>query len=59
MVRCPGVLKKAQAEVDSIVGGERLPDFDDRGQLPYVNCILKESLRFYPVFPIGKVERNS
>jgi hypothetical protein len=36
---------KAQQELDSVVGRDRLPEFSDRASLPYVNAILKEVLR--------------
>lgn len=53
MVRNPRVLKKAQAEIDVVVGNDRLPSLSDRNDLPYIGAILKESLRFYPVLPMG------
>ena len=45
--------KKAQAEIDNVVGPDRLPDFDDRPFLPYVNAIAKESMRWHLVGPLG------
>lgn len=45
MVRHPEVVEQAQAEIDRIVGGERLPTLEDRSQLPFIDCILKETLR--------------
>lgn len=53
MVRHPAVAKKAQAELDRVVGTHRLPTIDDRSQLPYINAIIKEVFRWHPVFPIG------
>jgi cytochrome P450 len=41
----PEVQKKAQEEIDSVVGPDRLPDFSDKENLPYVNAVLKEVLR--------------
>lgn len=35
MVLNPDVQRKAQAEIDSVVGGARLPKLEDREQLPY------------------------
>lgn len=49
----PGVQKKAQAEIVSVVGRDRLPDFDVRDQLPYINAIIKETMRWQPVTPLG------
>lgn len=41
----PEVFKKAQAEVDRVLGRSRLPDFDDRESLPYLACVINEVLR--------------
>ncbi|XP_019174304.1 PREDICTED: cytochrome P450 81F3-like [Ipomoea nil] len=48
----PQVLKKAQMEIDDRVGHERLLEESDLANLPYLNCILKETLRMYPVGPL-------
>lgn len=45
IVTHPEVQVKAQKELDSVVGRDRLPDFSDRQSLPYINAILKELLR--------------
>ncbi|OMO70676.1 Cytochrome P450 [Corchorus olitorius] len=48
----PLVLKKAQAEIESKVGNHRLIDDTDITQLPYLNCIINETLRMYPPAPL-------
>ena len=53
MVLFPEVQKKGQAEVDAVIGPNRLPDFEDRAFLPYVNAIVKESMRWQLVAPLG------
>ena len=53
MVLYPEVQKKAQAELDAVVGPNRLPDFEDRPSLPYINAIVKESMRWHLVAPLG------
>jgi cytochrome P450 len=53
MLLSPEIQKRAQAELDSVTGQERLPTFDDRPKLPFVDAVCKESLRWYPVTPIG------
>lgn len=45
MVMHPDIFLKAQAEVDQVTGGSRLPDFNDRDSLPYLECVLKEVYR--------------
>ncbi|KAK0480065.1 cytochrome P450 [Armillaria novae-zelandiae] len=49
----PEVQAKARAELDAVVGTTRLPNFDDRPQLPYIEAILSEALRWNPVVPMG------
>ncbi|KIN97354.1 hypothetical protein M404DRAFT_32334 [Pisolithus tinctorius Marx 270] len=53
MVLHPDVQRKAQEEIDRVVGTDRLPDFDDRPSLPYVEAILLETLRWISVVPLG------
>lgn len=52
MVLYPRVQKKAQEEIDSVVGAERLPDFEDEKSLPYIHCLIKELLRINPIVPL-------
>ncbi|KAL6847294.1 hypothetical protein ACP4OV_023147 [Aristida adscensionis] len=47
----PAVLKKATAEIDSIVGTSRLLQESDLANLPYLQCIVTETLRLYPIAP--------
>lgn len=54
MAMYPEVQKKAQAELDSRVGGSRLPSFADRKDLPYINAVLKETLRWHTTVPQGQ-----
>lgn len=54
MVENPHIWKRAQAEIDAIVGIDRLPEFDDRSSLPYIDAIIREVLRWRPVFPLGE-----
>ncbi|KAI0662139.1 cytochrome P450 [Cubamyces menziesii] len=54
----PEVQEKARAELDAIVGSHRLPDFEDRDALVYVNAIVKESFRWHNVVPLGVGHRT-
>jgi len=49
----PEVQKRAQEEIDRVVGKDRLPTLEDRESLPYVDAIVKETLRWHPVAPMG------
>ena len=51
LVLHPEVQRRAQAEIDSVVGRERLPDFED--PLPYVGAVCREISRWKPVTPLG------
>ncbi|KAJ8086181.1 hypothetical protein PM082_005004 [Marasmius tenuissimus] len=50
----PEVLKKAQTEIDTVIGNDRLPGIEDRGQLPYIDALVKEVFRWNSVVPLGK-----
>lgn len=55
MMLNPSVQKKAQAEIDRVVGAHgRLPTIEDRPRLPYVEAVMKEAMRWNPVVPMGK-----
>ena len=54
----PEAQKKAQAELDAIVGPNRLPDFNDRDSLVYVNALVKECFRWHNVTPLGIAHRT-
>ncbi|KAI0315327.1 CyP450 monooxygenase [Amylostereum chailletii] len=49
----PSVQRRTQAEIDSVVGRGRLPEYNERGSLPYVTAVCREVLRWNPVAPLG------
>ncbi|KAI0267866.1 cytochrome P450 oxidoreductase [Gloeopeniophorella convolvens] len=53
MVLFPDVQRKAQEELDRVVGRHRLPNFDDRDHLPYLAAVYKELLRWHVIGPMG------
>lgn len=53
MVLNPEAVRKAQAELDGVMGADRMPNFDDENDLPYVRAIIKENLRMYPPNKLG------
>ncbi|KAJ8581852.1 cytochrome P450 [Rhizopogon salebrosus TDB-379] len=55
MVLYPDIQAHAQEEIDSVMGKDlgRMPDWDDRVSLPYVDAVITETLRWFPVLPLG------
>ncbi|KAJ9161964.1 Cytochrome P450 [Coniochaeta hoffmannii] len=53
MLYYPEELKKAQEEMDRVVGPDRLPQWDDEKDLPYLRAMIKETLRWRPVNKYG------
>ena len=51
MVQNPEIYAKAQKELEEVIGYDRLPDFNDRESLPYLNRIIKESYRYDLIVP--------
>ncbi|KZT33848.1 cytochrome P450 [Sistotremastrum suecicum HHB10207 ss-3] len=58
MIVHPEIQREAQGAIDDLLQGERLPTFDDRESLPYVEAILKEVVRWRPVVPGGIPHRS-
>ena len=57
MIMFPDVQRKAQAEIDALTGGDRLPDWNDRERLPYISALVQEVHRWSPVVPMGLAHR--
>lgn len=53
MALFPAVQKKVQQELDRVTGADRLPTFDDRPALPYLEAVYRELMRWAPVFPLN------
>ncbi|GJC89981.1 O-methylsterigmatocystin oxidoreductase [Colletotrichum liriopes] len=53
MMVYPEVQQKAQAEIDRVVGQERLPNIHDLEKLPYIEAVAKELMRWHPIGPMG------
>ncbi|KAJ6541977.1 cytochrome P450 [Mycena vulgaris] len=49
----PEVQAVAQAEIDRVLPSGRLPQLSDRASLPYIECVLREVLRWNPIVPLG------
>jgi cytochrome P450 len=53
MAMYPEVTKNAQKEVDSVIGEDRTPIWDDFAKLPIVTAIIKETMRIRPIVPVA------
>ncbi|KJA21689.1 hypothetical protein HYPSUDRAFT_67610 [Hypholoma sublateritium FD-334 SS-4] len=49
----PEVQRRAQKEIDEVVGSKRLINYDDWSSLPYVEALLREVMRWRPVAPLS------
>lgn len=52
MASNPALQEKVQAQIDSVVGKDRLPTLDDRPLLPYIDAIFRETLRYTSPTPL-------
>ncbi|OIW07544.1 hypothetical protein TanjilG_08431 [Lupinus angustifolius] len=52
LIRNPQVFKKAREEIDNVVGKDRVVKESDIPNLPYLQAIVKETLRLHPPTPI-------
>ncbi|KAF7977286.1 hypothetical protein HWV62_4247 [Athelia sp. TMB] len=53
MLTHPEVQKRAQAELDAVLGSDRLPTFADQESLPYLAAVIKECWRWEVVSPLA------
>ena len=53
MLLYPEAQKKAQEELDRVIGTDHLPSLNDRENLPYIWAMVKETLRWNPIGPMG------
>ncbi len=58
LVLFPQVQSRAQAELDLVIGRDRLPTFNDRPRLPYIEALCKELMRWHLVLPMGKIPKS-
>ncbi|KAI0066974.1 cytochrome P450 [Artomyces pyxidatus] len=58
MVLHQDIQKRVQAELDSVLGGDRLPTFADKDDLPFLGACISEALRWIPILPLGVHHRS-
>ncbi|EGN99391.1 hypothetical protein SERLA73DRAFT_108873 [Serpula lacrymans var. lacrymans S7.3] len=58
MAMNPRAQKRAQEEITSVLGPDKLPQFSDRSMLPYFECVMWETLRWNPGVPLGVPHRS-
>ena len=49
----PEVVETAQVALDEVTNGERLLTLEDRPNLPYIDCIVKEAYRYVICYSIS------
>ncbi|CAM6045747.1 unnamed protein product [Sphagnum compactum] len=52
LLRHPEAMKKAQAELDDVIGSERVVDEGDIPELKYLQAVVKETFRLHPAAPL-------
>ncbi|KAK7042226.1 putative cytochrome P450 [Favolaschia claudopus] len=52
LVAYPDAQRKAQEEMDRVVGSHRMPTLDDLEEMPYIRAMIMETHRFRPVAPM-------
>uniref|UniRef100_A0A1W7HBR8 Cytochrome P450 n=1 Tax=Scoparia dulcis TaxID=107240 RepID=A0A1W7HBR8_SCODU len=51
VLKNPTVMKKAKAELDEVIGKGKVIDEADISHLPYLRCLVKETMRLHTVVP--------
>lgn len=52
LLRNPAALKNVREEIDQVVGRERKVEESDMDNLPYLQAVVKETLRLHPALPL-------
>jgi cytochrome P450 len=55
MVLHPDIQRTAQEEIDRVVGPGSFPTIRDQANLPYLNALYKEVLRWHTTVPGGEL----
>ncbi|KAF3341793.1 flavonoid 3',5'-hydroxylase 2-like protein [Carex littledalei] len=52
IIKKPNVLQNLQEELDQVVGKDKLVKESHLPQLPFLSCVIKETLRLHPILPL-------
>ncbi|CAH1443834.1 unnamed protein product [Lactuca virosa] len=52
LINNPKVLERARKEIDQVIGNKRVVQESDAPNLPYIQAIIKETLRLHPPIPM-------
>ncbi|KAL5990690.1 hypothetical protein ACLOJK_011593 [Asimina triloba] len=52
LLKHPRIMKKAQEELETVIGLDRAVEESDLANLDYLNMVVKETLRLHPVIPL-------
>ncbi|KAI0717572.1 cytochrome P450 [Cerioporus squamosus] len=53
ILHSPESVRRVQEELDRVVGRDRLPTFEDKRSLPYLEAFITEVYRWHPVAPLA------
>ena len=59
MMKYPEVQKKAQEELDKVIGSDRVVTVADKNSLHYINAIVAETQRFCNLIPLNVVHKTT
>lgn len=57
MTLAPAAQARARQEINRVAGTGRFPEFKDQGNMPYINAVVLESLRWNPPAPFSTSEK--
>ncbi|KAJ8519672.1 hypothetical protein ONZ45_g3424 [Pleurotus djamor] len=55
----PDAQARARKEIDEVIGTQNFPTIADKARLPYVNAVIKETMRWRPVAPFASIRRSA